>query len=136
MSRRAASTPALVSNSTGFCATSPTTAPRSSCCRPTPSSFRACAIACLCSRAAVVVGELVGDAITEQAITGAAITADTELVRASSSDARRARIRRFLSGDYAPAVILTALIVALGLYTYSMNPFFLSSRSLQAAPSI
>jgi ribose transport system ATP-binding protein len=89
----------------------------------------------LCDRVLVfsrgaVVSELVGDAITEQAITGAAITADAELVRVSSSGARRATIRRFLSGDFAPAVILTALILALGLYTYSVNPFFLSSRSL------
>jgi ribose transport system ATP-binding protein len=89
----------------------------------------------LCDRVLVfsrgdVVGELVGDAITEQAITGAAITADTELVRASHGDSRRAALRRFLSSDYAPAVILTALILALGVYTYSVNPFFLSSRSL------
>ena len=59
----------------------------------------------------VVVGELVGDGVTEQAITGAAITADAGLVHTSASNARWATIRRFLSGDYAPAVILTALIL-------------------------
>jgi ribose transport system ATP-binding protein len=78
----------------------------------------------------VVVGELVGDGVTEQAITGAAITADGGLAQSSASNARWATIRKFLSGDYAPAVILTALIVTLGVYTYSVNPFFLSSRSL------
>ncbi len=92
----------------------------------------------LCDRVLVfsrgsVVRELAGDSITEQAITGTAITADTERVGAASGDVRRAWTRRFLSGDYAPAVILSALIVALGLYTSLKNPFFLSPRSLQGS---
>jgi ribose transport system ATP-binding protein len=92
----------------------------------------------LCDRVLVfsrgaIVSAFIGESITEQAITGAAITADTELVRAASGDARRAWMRRFLSGDYAPLAILSALIVALGVYTSLNSPFFLSARSLQGS---
>jgi ribose transport system ATP-binding protein len=41
-------------------------------------------------------------------------------------------IRRFLSGDYAPTLILAALIVVLGLYTASINGKFLSERSINS----
>jgi ribose transport system ATP-binding protein len=50
--------------------------------------------------------------ITEENITGAAIGADTARQRSVDNGAGRAAgIRRFLSGDYAPALILVALIV-------------------------
>lgn len=42
-------------------------------------------------------------------------------------------MRRFISGDYAPSLILTALIVLLGLYTASVSEYFLTTRSISGA---
>jgi len=90
----------------------------------------------LCDRVLVfsrggIVQSLVGDSITEENITGAAITADT--ARRGSETGRAASgewVRRFASGDYAPLAILIALIVILGLYTSTINSFFLTTRSM------
>jgi ribose transport system ATP-binding protein len=90
----------------------------------------------LCDRVLVfsrgsVVRSLTADEITEQNITGAAIgaaTARQSAVEAVKSSA--ANLRRFLSGDYAPTIILVALIIALGIYTAGVNAKFLSPRSI------
>ena len=93
----------------------------------------------LCDRVLVfsrgqIAKTLIGDQITEENITGAAINSDMQRERTGSDrDIRRARLRRFISGDYAPFVILLALIVLLGLYTASVSEFFLSTRSINGA---
>jgi ribose transport system ATP-binding protein len=93
----------------------------------------------LCDRVLVfsrgsIVRSLVGDEITEENITGAAITADTERRRGETGRATRgAWVHRFASGDYAPLAILVALIVVLGVYTASINSFFLSTRSMSGS---
>jgi ribose transport system ATP-binding protein len=90
----------------------------------------------LCDRVLVfsrgqVVRTLVGDEITEENITGAAINADTRRAdERAGRDPRREGFRRFISGDYAPSVILLALIAVLGIYTASVNQFFLTERAI------
>jgi ribose transport system ATP-binding protein len=93
----------------------------------------------LCDRVLVfsrgsVVRSLTGDDISEENITGAAIGAAgsrTSVARAARSGAEK--VRRFLSGDYAPTLILAAAVVVLGIYTASINGHFLSARSLNGA---
>ncbi|MEO8668257.1 MAG: ATP-binding cassette domain-containing protein [Bauldia sp.] len=90
----------------------------------------------LCDRIVVfsrgsIVRSLTGDEITEENITGAAIGAAT--ARRRAADAVKSggeAVRRFLSGDTVPTLILVALIIALGIYTTSVNEKFLSARSI------
>ena len=88
----------------------------------------------LCDRVLVfsrgkVVRSLTGDKLTEENITGAAIGSEVHR-EASQREARYGWIRRFTTSDVAPTLILAALIVFLALYTTSVNPKFLSDRSL------
>jgi ribose transport system ATP-binding protein len=90
-------------------------------------------LAGLCDRVLVfsrgkIVRSLTGDDLTEEKITGAAIGAQTQ--RERHGETSSARLRRFLSGDLAPVLILTALIILLGVYTTAVNDKFLSARSL------
>jgi ribose transport system ATP-binding protein len=90
----------------------------------------------LCDRVVVfsrgsIVRSLTGDEITEENITGAAIGAATARQKvAEAVSAGAASFQRFVSGDYAPTLILIALIIALGIYTTSVNGKFLSARSI------
>ena len=101
---------------------------RSSCSRPTPSSCRGCATACSSSRAARSCASSTGEAITEEEITGAAITS----ARAGSGPTGRARATRAAgSGSSSPATICRApcwrlLILALGAFTSAENGHFLT----------
>ena len=90
-------------------------------------------LAGLCDRVLVfsrgkIVRSLTGDELTEENITGAAIGAQTQ--REEQGETPSARLRRFLSGDFAPVLILTALIILLGVYTTTVNDKFLSARSI------
>ena len=93
----------------------------------------------LCDRVLVfsrgqIAKTLVGDQITEENITGAAINADMQREGIGSDhNAHREGLRRFISGDYAPFLILLALIVLLGVYTASISEFFLTARSINGA---
>ena len=86
----------------------------------------------LCDRVIVfsrgqAVRTLTGADITEEHITGAAITSDTQ--RAAHAASRRNRLqqwRRFGAGDYLPTAVLALLIGALTIYTAESNDFFLS----------
>jgi ribose transport system ATP-binding protein len=86
----------------------------------------------LCDRVLVfsrgrVVRTLEGDEITEENITGAAITTATGHRAELAERARRLlRLRRFVAGDYLPSVVLLLLILALGAYTGITNGRFLS----------
>src|SRR4029079_5787908 len=90
----------------------------------------------LCDRVVVfsrgsIVRSLTGDEITEENITRAAIGAAAARQKvAEAVSAGAASFQRFVSGDYAPTLILIALIIALGIYTTSVNGKFLSARSI------
>ena len=87
----------------------------------------------LCDRVLVlsrgrVVRELEGEDVTEQNMTQAALTATTS--RTGDVTVRsETRGLRFLRGDFAPAVIVMAVVVALGAYTATQNSFYLTGRS-------
>jgi ribose transport system ATP-binding protein len=92
----------------------------------------------LCDRVVVfsrgqVVGELSGEDVTEEKI-GRAIVTATSHRREDERDAGPAplaqRLRTLLRGDYAPTLILAAVIVLLALYTWSDNDRFLSPFNL------
>jgi ribose transport system ATP-binding protein len=90
----------------------------------------------LCDRVLVfsrgeIVRSLEGDAITEENITGAAITSASSRESLASRARRALRMRRFAAGDYLPSVVLLALILGLGAYTSSSNSRFLSSFNFQ-----
>jgi ribose transport system ATP-binding protein len=91
----------------------------------------------LCDRVSVfsrggIVRTLTGDEITEKNITGAAINADTQRVHSAGIlDQRRTALHRFVSGDYAPTMILLALILMLGVYTSFVSPHFFTERTIK-----
>jgi ribose transport system ATP-binding protein len=91
----------------------------------------------LCDRVVVfsrgtVVGQLEGADVAEEKIARTIVTATThrrEAQREGSSPSV-ARVRSFLTGDYLPSVILAAVILLLGIYTYSQNTRFTSEFNL------
>ena len=85
----------------------------------------------LCDRVLVfsrgrIVSSLEGDAITEENITGAAVTSASVREGLAARAHRALRFRRFASGDYLPAAVLAVLVLALGIYTTGSNSRFLS----------
>jgi len=97
----------------------------------------------LCDRVIVmsrghVVATLSGDEVTEERMIRAAVASTTLKKDAQEQEARSARrssFRRLLEGDYAPVVILAAVMVALAAYIYSVNdryflPFNVTSVTL------
>jgi ribose transport system ATP-binding protein len=85
----------------------------------------------LCDRVLVfsrgqIVRSLEGDEITEENITGAAITAATGREGLAARARRLLRVRRFAAGDYLPTLVLAVLILALGAYTSIDHSRFLS----------
>jgi ribose transport system ATP-binding protein len=92
----------------------------------------------LCDRVIVfsrgeVVGELHGDDVRDEQIARTIVTATTHRAGDSAAATRgdtADRVRRFVSGDYLPSVVLALVIVALGLYTYGQNPRFTASFNI------
>jgi ribose transport system ATP-binding protein len=91
----------------------------------------------LCDRVLIfsrghVVGELVGDEVTEENITTQVVQAtalrhETKATRpADARLTRGARLHKFARGDYAPSVILAVVMVALALYTHGQNSRYLA----------
>jgi ribose transport system ATP-binding protein len=87
----------------------------------------------LCDRVIVLsrghmVASLVGNEVTEERMIRAAVASTTH-TRGPEQDDRRRRLspawRRRLEGDYAPVVILAAVMVGLGAYIYSQNDRYL-----------
>jgi len=87
----------------------------------------------LCDRVIVfsrgeVVGELRGDDVSEEAIARTIVTATShragDAAPTAPGSGTAERVRRFLTGDYLPSLVLAVVIVALGLYTYGQNPRF------------
>jgi ribose transport system ATP-binding protein len=50
----------------------------------------------------------------------------------ADSDLRRARLRRFLQGDYAPSVLLVAVMLGLGGYILAQNDRYLSDYNISS----
>jgi ribose transport system ATP-binding protein len=91
----------------------------------------------LCDRVVIMsrgqaVQTLAGDEVTEERITGAAVTA-TQARRELAAQvpaASRGALARFLRGDNVAVPVLAAIIVLLGLYTFARNGDFLGSFNL------
>jgi ribose transport system ATP-binding protein len=88
-----------------------------------------------------VVDTLTGTDITEERMIHAAVNSTTQSVSVddvadASGDeqklARAARVRRFLQGDYAPAVLLTAVMLGLGTYIFTQNDRYLGDFNISS----
>ncbi|MEV6120510.1 ATP-binding cassette domain-containing protein [Streptomyces sp. NPDC052077] len=77
-----------------------------------------------------VVEELAGAEITEAAITHAALTSTTVRDQDRARPAGRGRLRALLAGDQAPAAVLAAFVVLLGLGTGLHNGDYLGQFNL------
>src|SRR4029078_11115530 len=89
----------------------------------------------LCDRVIVMsrghgVATLEGDDVNEERIVHAAISATTHTADLSAAASRSSRLQRFIEGDYAPVVILAAVMVALGAYVFSQNDRYLSDFNI------
>jgi ribose transport system ATP-binding protein len=91
----------------------------------------------LCDRVIVMsrgqsVIELTGDAVTEERIVRAAVSATThqDYQDGPVSTGRSSTWGRFLQGDYAPVLILAAVIVGLGAYIYSTNDRYINAFNI------
>jgi ribose transport system ATP-binding protein len=98
----------------------------------------------LCDRVAVfsrgsVVAQLAGDEVTERAIARQMVMATTHRRADRKDDVRsggptiRERLRRFVRNDWFPSVVLVAVMLVLGAYTYSVNPKLLSPFNVGSA---
>jgi ribose transport system ATP-binding protein len=94
----------------------------------------------LCDRVVVMsrghaVATLEGDAVTEERIVHAAISA-TMHTRTIGQTPERAsgllRLRRFIEGDYAPVVVLAVVMAVLGAYVLSQNSRYLSDYNINS----
>ena len=92
----------------------------------------------LCDRVIVMsrgkaVATLEGEDVTEERIVHAAISATghTAEQRARRS-AGSSRITRFIEGDYAPVLVLAAVMLALGAYVLSRNDRYLSDFNINS----
>jgi ribose transport system ATP-binding protein len=92
----------------------------------------------LCDRVIVmsrghVVATLDGDAVTEEKIVHAAISATTHTAEQAARRASRlSGLARFIEGDYAPVVVLAAVMIALGAYVLSQNDRYLSDFNINS----
>lgn len=89
-------------------------------------------VAGLCDRVMIfsrghIVKELVDDAVTENNITSAVLTATTERERGSG---RTANFWNWAAGDWAPLVMLAIAVLGLGLYASQVNELYLSARNI------
>ena len=99
-------------------------------------SADAAELAGLCDRVAIfsrgrIVEELSGDAVSERAITGAALTATAQ--RGDHAPSRRAtrwpRLRRLAASDFAPTLALIPALIVLALIAIQANEFYLTTRN-------
>ncbi|WP_322410039.1 ATP-binding cassette domain-containing protein [Microbacterium invictum] len=88
-----------------------------------------------------VVDVLRDDTLTEERMISAAVSSTTQTVRIDDSSILasrgaagdwRARIRRFIQGDYAPAVLLVAVMVVLGAFIFAQNDRYLGEFNISA----
>jgi len=92
----------------------------------------------LCDRVVVMsrghaVATLEGDEVTEERIVHAAISATTHRGEQSGRESGRLRrLIRFVEGDYAPVLVLAAVMLALGAYVLSRNDRYLSDFNINS----
>src|SRR6476646_10284805 len=92
----------------------------------------------LCDRVIVMsrghaVATLEGDAVTEERIVHAAISATTHTAdRTRQRQTRLARAARFIEGDYAPVVVLALVMLVLGAYVYQHNHRYVSDFNINS----
>jgi ribose transport system ATP-binding protein len=92
----------------------------------------------LCDRVIVMsrghaVATLEGDAVTEEKMVHAAISATMHSAeQAARRPSRRSRIARFIEGDYAPVVALAVVMLALGIYVWSHNSRYVSDYNINS----
>ncbi len=90
----------------------------------------------LCDRVIVMsrgqaVATLEGDDVSEGRIVHAEISATKHTSeQAARTPSRRSRLARFIEGDYAPVVILAAVMIVLGAYVLSDNSRYLSNYNI------
>ena len=90
----------------------------------------------LCDRVVVMsrghaVGTLDGNDVTEERIVHAAISSTTHTAEQAARGASRlSRLARFIEGDYAPVLILAAVMIALGAYVWTQNDRYVSSFNI------
>ncbi|MFF9346275.1 ATP-binding cassette domain-containing protein [Streptomyces sp. NPDC014734] len=77
-----------------------------------------------------VIEELTGEEITEAAIAHAALTSTTVRGQERDRPEKRRRVRAWLAGDQAPAAVLAAIVVLLGLGTGLYNGDYLGQFNL------
>jgi ABC-type sugar transport system ATPase subunit/ribose/xylose/arabinose/galactoside ABC-type transport system permease subunit len=92
----------------------------------------------LCDRVIVMsrgqaVATLEGDDVTEERIVHAAISATTHTgEQAGRRSGGSSRLSRFIEGDYAPVLVLAAVMLALGAYVLSRNDRYLSDFNINS----
>ena len=92
----------------------------------------------LCDRVIVMsrgqaVATLDGDAVTEERIVHAAISATMHTAeRAARTRTGPSRLARFIEGDYAPVLVLAAVILVLGAYVLHHNSRYLSNYNINS----
>lgn len=88
-----------------------------------------------------IVDTLRGDALTEERMIHAAVSSTTRTVgvddvadagRDERKAVRQAKFRRFLQGDYAPAVLLVAVMIALGVFIFAQNNRYLGEFNISS----
>lgn len=88
-----------------------------------------------------VVDTLRGDEITEERMIHSAVTSTTRTVSTDEVEdedaderraARRASMRRFLRGDYAPTVLLVLVMVGLGAFIFAQNDRYLGDFNISS----
>jgi ABC-type sugar transport system ATPase subunit/ribose/xylose/arabinose/galactoside ABC-type transport system permease subunit len=90
----------------------------------------------LCDRVIVMsrgqaVATLEGNEVTEERIVHAAISATTHTAEQTArTSSRLSRLARFIEGDYAPVVVLAAVMVVLGAYVLHHNSRYLSNFNI------
>jgi len=75
-----------------------------------------------------IIRELVGEDVSEESITGAALMSDKERIRADH--ARRTKAVNWLAGDAAPVFVVGGLVVLLSLVSFAVNPLFLGNTNV------
>ena len=90
----------------------------------------------LCDRVIVMsrgqaVATLEGDDVTEEKIVHAAVSATTHMSeQPRGRSLGSSRFARFIEGDYAPVVVLAAVMLALGAYVWSQNDRYFSDFNI------
>ena len=75
---------------------------------------------------------LQGEDISEERMIHAAVTSTTRSVSVvpTGEESKSSRLRRFVKGDYAPAVLLIGVIALLGSYIFSQNARYISDFNI------